>query len=75
MAESQTLWADIERDLASATTSAGEAAYRDEMLRDKGAELEPTLRRDREYAIGFLLHNCYGAMESVLERLPDRSGR
>jgi hypothetical protein len=26
-------------------------------------------RSDREHAIGLLLHNCYGAMEAVLERL------
>lgn len=33
------------------------------------AALDPEIREDREAAVGLLIHNCYGAMESVLERI------
>jgi hypothetical protein len=36
---------------------------------ERGAEMAVDVRYDREIAIGSMLHNCFGAMESALERL------
>lgn len=68
MAANPALWADIQRDLDAARTNIRNAAMRADALQ-AGGELSGDLRMDREYAIGLMLHNGYGAMECALERL------
>jgi uncharacterized protein YutE (UPF0331/DUF86 family) len=63
------LWADITRDLDAATRYAETAVRRAASLEDHSEDMDDDAREDREAAIGLLLHNCYGAMESVLERI------
>jgi hypothetical protein len=67
MAVTPALWADVRRDLHAARANVETAAARAETLRD--AAMAPDARLDREYAVGLMLHNGYGAMESALERL------
>jgi hypothetical protein len=69
MAGNPALWADLERDLDMAATSAMAASRRAKALADPEGPLDPDARSDREQAVGYQLHNCYGALESVLERL------
>lgn len=68
MAANPALWADIRRDLDAARTNIRNAAMRADALHT-GGPLPDDLRMDREYAIGLMLHNGYGAMECALERL------
>jgi hypothetical protein len=63
------LWADISRDLEAATRYAETAIRRAASLDANPESMDDDAREDREAAIGLLLHNCYGAMESVLERI------
>jgi hypothetical protein len=63
------LWADITRDLDAATRYAETAVRRAASLESHSEDMDDDAREDREAAIGLLLHNCYGAMESVLERI------
>jgi len=63
------LWADISRDLEAATRYAETAIRRAASLDANPEGMDDDAREDREAAIGLLLHNCYGAMESVLERI------
>lgn len=63
------LWADIRRDLGAAERYVQAASRRARFLADAPAALDPEIREDREAAVGLLIHNCYGAMESVLERI------
>ncbi|WP_448190192.1 ribonuclease toxin HepT-like protein [Azospirillum sp. sgz301742] len=67
MALTPALWADVRRDLDAARANVENAAARAETLRD--AAMPSDARLDREYAVGLMLHNGYGAMESALERL------
>ncbi|WP_448204417.1 ribonuclease toxin HepT-like protein [Azospirillum sp. sgz302134] len=72
MAANPALWADVQRDLDAARTNVRTAAARAETLLAGDPLPEPLpddVRMDREYAIGLMLHNGYGAMESALERL------
>lgn len=69
MAANPALWADVQRDLEVARKNAADLLTRAEALERHGAELPPDLRLDREIAIGVMLRNCFGAMESALERL------
>ncbi len=69
MAENRALWSDIDRDLGVAETNAAQAGERAASLRSGSAALSADSVLDREYAIGVMLHNAYGAMESALERL------
>lgn len=69
MAANPALWADVQRDLEVARKNATDLLARAEALKRGAAELPPDLRLDREIAIGVMLHNCFGAMESALERL------
>jgi hypothetical protein len=69
MAANPALWADIARDLDAAAENAAAAVRRDRSLADPEAVTDVEARRDREVAIGVMLHNCYGALESALERL------
>lgn len=69
MAANPALWADIQRDLAAAGKNAADLLTRAETLEGHEADLQPDVRLDRELAIGAMLHNCYGAVESALERL------
>jgi hypothetical protein len=69
MAANPALWADVQRDLEAARKNAADLLARAEALEQRGAELPLDLRFDREIAIGAMLHNCFGAMESALERL------
>ena len=69
MAVTPARWADIRRDLDAARTNAANAATRADSLRESGDSMAADARLDREYAIGLMLHNAYGAMESALERL------
>ncbi|HEV7370494.1 hypothetical protein [Arenibaculum sp.] len=62
-------WADIRRDLDAAARYVHAASRRARSLADGAAVLDPDIREDREAAIGLLIHNCYGAMESALERI------
>lgn len=68
MAANRALWADVLRDLDAARTNVRTALARADTLRTD-AGLPEDVRIDREYAIGLMLHNGYGAMESALERL------
>lgn len=68
MVANPALWADVQRDLDAARTNIRNAALRADALH-AGGELPDDLRLDREYAIGLMLHNGYGAMECALERL------
>ncbi|UEM06802.1 hypothetical protein JL101_030385 (plasmid) [Skermanella rosea] len=63
------LWADIGRDLDAATRYAESAARRAASLESDSGDMDEDIREDREAAIGLLLHNCYGALESALERI------
>ena len=63
------LWADITRDLDAATRYAETAVRRAASLKAHPEDMDDDVREDREAAIGLLLHNCYGAMESALERI------
>lgn len=69
MAANPALWADVQRDLEVVHKNAAALLARAEALERHGVELPPDLRLDREIAIGVMLHNCFGAMESALERL------
>ncbi len=69
MAANPALWADILRDLGAALTNVRDLAERARSLEERGAAMPADIRLDREIAIGSMLHNCYGAMESALERL------
>lgn len=69
MALNPALWADVQRDLEAARKNAADLLARAEALEGHGTELPPDLRLDREIAIGAMLHNCFGALESALERL------
>lgn len=71
MAVTPALWADVRRDLDAARGNAASAAVRADTLADPAMApaLTQDARIDREYAIGLMLHNAYGAMESALERL------
>lgn len=69
MAENPALWSDVERDLAVAETNAAQAGERARSLRDGAPPLSADSVLDRQYAIGVMLHNGYGALESALERL------
>ncbi len=69
MALTSPLWADIERDVADATAYVRQAAERVHALTEGGSDLPVDLRQDREWAVGYLLHNAYGAIESGLEKL------
>ena len=71
MAANPALWADVRRDLASARDSCSRAAARAKSLEDHGDAMDPDARFDRELAVGTLLHDCYTAMETTLERLID----
>jgi hypothetical protein len=63
------LWADVARDLDAATRFAKSAVQRAASLEDHSEDMDDDIREDRQAAIGLLLHNCYGAMESALERI------
>jgi hypothetical protein len=63
------LWADVERDIEIARRNAESLARRAESLERRGASMDPDVRLDRQIAVGQMLHNCYGGMESALERL------
>lgn len=67
MAAAPALWADLQRHLAAAEKNAAEAVARAASLRQN--DLSAEVRRDREMAIGTMLHHCYGAVEAALERL------
>ena len=69
MAANPALWADVRRDLEVARKNAADLLARAEALERGDTALPPDLRLDREIAIGAMLHNCFGAMESALERL------
>ena len=69
MAGNRALWADIRRDLAGARNSSALAAERAASLAERGPEMAPDIRFDRELAVGTLLHDCYCAMEAAMERL------
>lgn len=69
MAANPALWADVQRDLELARKNAVGLVARAEALERHGAELPADLRTDRELAVGAMLHHCFGAMESSLERL------
>jgi hypothetical protein len=69
MAANPALWADVQRDLEVGRKNAVDLQARAEALEKHGAELPADLRRDREIAIGAMRHNCFGALESALERL------
>lgn len=69
MAANPALWADVQRDLEAMRKNAADLLMRAEALEEHGTDLPPDLRLDREIAIGAMLHNCFGAMESALERL------
>jgi hypothetical protein len=69
VAANPALWTDVLRDLAVARQNAADLAMRAETLERRGGRMEPDVRRDREIAVGSMLHNCYGAIEAALERL------
>lgn len=71
MAKNQALWADVRRDLNTAKNSCALAAGRVRSLEERGQEMDPDIRFDRELAVGTLLHDCYSAMEAAMERLVD----
>jgi uncharacterized protein YutE (UPF0331/DUF86 family) len=63
------LWADISRDLDAAIRYCETAVQRAATLEAHSDDMDEDVREDRQAAIGLLLHNCYGAMESALERI------
>jgi hypothetical protein len=58
-------WADIERDLAASVSAANHAVQADSSL----ASAPEQFRLSVELAAGKHLHDCYSAMERVIERL------
>jgi hypothetical protein len=67
MARSRALWADVARDLKTATIKFQLAESRAaSLLTDT---LPADARFDRETTVAKLLHDCYGALESAIERL------
>jgi hypothetical protein len=71
MAEQSTLWIDIQRDLASAELDANRAAARVRLLSNQGDRMHPDERFDRQTTVRTMLHDCYTAMETAIERLID----
>jgi hypothetical protein len=71
MARHPALWSDVTRDLDTAERACRLAAERAVSLAERGDQMPDDVRFDRELAIGKLLHDCYGALEAVLERLVD----
>ena len=69
MAANPALWADVRRDLDAARDSCSRAASRAKSLEERGHQMDPDARFDRELAVGTLLHDCYSAMEACIERL------
>lgn len=65
MAKNSALWLDVARDLRSARRSL-------EWALQQAAEPPPAdvaARFAREYTIGGMVHNCYGALESALQSI------
>jgi hypothetical protein len=69
MASGQAIWADVRRNLEAALKASDLAAARADSLADDDHPLPEDVRFDREIVVGKMVHDCYQAIETAIERM------